>query len=686
MKAGLILAAIIVAVVALQFGFIREAAKNAKPNADTKTAATENATVPATPAVQSVTPTPAKPADGTPPPASASGANAKPETGAAKPDDKPADPPGKKKKKRNKPANNPNNPNGGFFEIPHEAFPLTADVGKDNPIRQAAIQSMAAKVDTGESKLKSVVAEVNGEPITYRDLLRACVSRHGEQAVGGQVNERVLLAELKGRAEMAKKDDDKFEVTDKDIDEGEKRLIEENPQLKGKTKDEILKMLKMTPEYFRYQVYINVLSEKMFMDDNDITDRKDLNPMFMGIWAQNLTGRYKSISRFGEEGEKLANDDYATIGDATITTTDLAPFIILGLTKPRQDKALDDAIDQALVRQEFKAKGIQVSDGDVIARVEEERAKYRGDLFGYEAFLPFLDTTLPLECEKYRVWLGLDKMMGKPTDEQIKAQFEKYLPFFGSATASACEITTLAVDPETELPKTPDAWEKALDRIEKPIAELSSGGDFNQLVMRYSEDGPDVKKMAQTERTKENVAGYIGSFACRKGRPEIDPAIAALTFALRDDDWAGPVKTSRGYHLIRCCESSPPRAAGLEPEKFTDRNGNGKYDWQEPLSVDNNRNGKFDDGEPYTDTNQNGKWDAGEPFTDQNGNGKYDPPDQYQDLDGNGKWDDAEEYVDSIPNGHYDAGCRDQVIDDLLEDRAREFVASLRAKAKIVKK
>ncbi|MBI1850781.1 MAG: peptidylprolyl isomerase [Planctomycetes bacterium] len=552
-------------------------------------------------------------------------------------------------------------------------------------LRDQAMDSMRARAGIRDLSLAAVVADVNGESVTAADYLRACVSRYGEPAVGGQINERVLFTELKARSEKPGENGEKYAVTDADVAEGERRLIEENPQLQGKRQRDLLEMLKMTPEYFRYQVAINVLSEKMYEADNEVTDPKQLNPMFMGIWAQNLAGRYKSTSRFGPEGEDLGGDDFATVGDATITTTDVAPLVLAGLSVPRREKALDDAIDQALVRQELAARGITVTDLDVNARVEAERAKYRGDLFGYEAFLPFLDTTLPLECQKFRVWIALDKLFGEPTDEQVRAHFEKNLPYFGSATASACEITALAVDPDTEMPKTPDAWEKALARIEKPVAELSSGGDFNQLVMRFSEDGPDVKKWGETERTKDRVAGYIGSFACRKGRPEIDPAIEALTFALRDDDWAGPVKTSRGYHLIRCCEASPPRPAGLEPEKFTDTNANQQFDWQEPLTVDHNRNGKFDDGEPFTDSNQNAKWDAGEPYVDQNGNGAFDPPDEYQDLNGNGIWDGPEPFDDSIPNGHYDVGCRDQVLDDYLEDRAREFVAGLRAKAKITK-
>jgi hypothetical protein len=677
MKAGLILACVIVGVLAFQFMFAREAAKEARREEEASRTAAQEATgahgaVPPAPTPVSVTAGKATPPEGTP--AAAAAVPSTPGTeAAAKPA---ADAPAKPKKKKRKKTEGDDE---GFFTIPHDPFPLPADIGHDHPVRSAAMRSMTSRVELSEATLSSAVAEVNGETLSYQDLLRACICRYGEQDISGQIWERVLLAELKGRRETAAKEGQQFDVTDAEIAAGEERILKEN----GKTRDEMLALARVTPEYWRYQVYLNVLAEKMFMEDNDVEDRKDVHPMFLSIWAQNLSQRYSSVSRFGEGGERLPAGVFAKVGEATVTTLDLAPFVVTGLTRPRKERALDDLIDQTLARQEFRAKGITVTEEDVIARIEAERAKYAGDLFPYEAFLPFMDTTLPLEVEKHRIWLGLQKLLGAPSDEEIRAHFERFCAFFGSGTASASLITALAVDPVTELESSPDAWEKALDRIQKPLAELVSGGDFNSLVMRFSEDGPEIKKWGTSERSQERVAGYIGTFVGRKPRSDVDPAIAALTFLLRQDEWAGPIRTSRGYHLVRAVETKKPNPVGLDPEPFTDQNGNGRYDWPEPLVLDHNQNGMYDEGDTFTDQNGNGKWDPGEPYEDLNQNGRYDPADQFHDQNGNGKWDGGEPYEDVIPNGHYDIGYRDQVVDDFQEDRARAFLDGLRARAKL---
>ena len=81
-------------------------------------------------------------------------------------------------------------------------------------------------------------------------------------------------------------------------------------------------------------------------------------------------------------------------------------------------------------------------------------------------------------------------------------------------------------------------------------------------------------------------------------------------------------------------------------ETFTDTNGNGKWDAQEP-STDKNNNGILDPAETFTDTNGNGNWDAAEPFVDANNNGTWNTGETFTDLNGNGQWDAAEPLVDT---------------------------------------
>ena len=70
--------------------------------------------------------------------------------------------------------------------------------------------------------------------------------------------------------------------------------------------------------------------------------------------------------------------------------------------------------------------------------------------------------------------------------------------------------------------------------------------------------------------------------------------------------------------------------------------------------TDLNGNGILDEEEPYIDLNDNGVWDAGEPFADDNGNGILDAPEAYNDLNHNGVWDAGDPYTDLNGNGIWD--------------------------------
>lgn len=86
-------------------------------------------------------------------------------------------------------------------------------------------------------------------------------------------------------------------------------------------------------------------------------------------------------------------------------------------------------------------------------------------------------------------------------------------------------------------------------------------------------------------------------------------------------------------------------ANGEKVVNFTDTNGNGQLDYEEPF-IDVNGNGDWDDGDSFTDANGNGILDAAESYTDLNGNGQWDAGETFTDLNGNGQWDEAEPFTD----------------------------------------
>jgi carboxyl-terminal processing protease len=75
--------------------------------------------------------------------------------------------------------------------------------------------------------------------------------------------------------------------------------------------------------------------------------------------------------------------------------------------------------------------------------------------------------------------------------------------------------------------------------------------------------------------------------------------------------------------------------------RYSDVNGNGRWDPDEPALRRKERNGRYDGAEKFTDVNGNGRYDPGEPFVDANSDGV---------------WNDAEPFVDANKNGKWDAG------------------------------
>ncbi|MCA9135160.1 MAG: hypothetical protein KDB00_00335 [Planctomycetales bacterium] len=89
-------------------------------------------------------------------------------------------------------------------------------------------------------------------------------------------------------------------------------------------------------------------------------------------------------------------------------------------------------------------------------------------------------------------------------------------------------------------------------------------------------------------------------------------------------------------------------------DTFTDANGNGVYDFAEPLTTDRAPFGIYNAPEVWTDLNGNGLVDPLE-YEDLDHNGRFDLlGDGFVDLNLNGRWDDAEVFVDRNDNGEFD--------------------------------
>jgi len=472
-----------------------------------------------------------------------------------------------------------------------DAIPIPPDFGYDHELWGAANEATIRLAGIDPERLDDVYGTVDGTPITYREVVEEAVLRFGEQFVNDYRGDLIMLAEILGAG---------VEVTEKDLEIGSETFWTQLRQKGINNWQQLRRRYNWTEEFFRWKVFLNEGGEKVFAADfgeeEEGNEEEEVNPFFKHVWMSEIVARYPMVTRYGPGGNDLPDGVLAMVGERPIRAMDVAPYLLPNLKQFHFDMAFESLAERQAVLDELAELGVVVTDDEVQARVEEERARYADNLFGYEAMLQFQETNLVMERRKFRAWLAYNKLHGTPTGAELREHFDRNPVYFGRGAVAAAEIKTTALDPETGRLKGPDAWEKALERIREAEQELRSGQDFARVVMRYSEN-PATKKYKQETlfgNRQRRVAGSIGIFPIKSGR--MTDEIATAAFLCPKGEWIGPVRSRDGYHLVQVVDVKDPRDMPFEEEPYTDINGNGKYD----------------PGEPHADLNGNGHWNPGQ--------------------------------------------------------------------------
>lgn len=468
-----------------------------------------------------------------------------------------------------------------------EPLSIAADFPTKNKVWKAARDAAVELSGFDPEGLERVYGTVDGIPITYGEVLAEAVMRFGEKFVEEYQIDLVIMAEIDAAG---------ITFTEEEIAAAEEDYWTQLRQQGVNNLDQLRNKFKWTPEFLRRKIYVNEGGKKVFAKDMGVEDTSDTEAFYMNIWLTKILERYPRISSYAAGSEGLGAGVLARLGDHDIRTVDVAPFLIPNLKAFHYTMAFDSLAEKVAVERHLTEKGVLVSDAEVDARVEEERAKYAGSLFNWETMLQLSETNVMMERRKFRAWLAYRKLFGGPTEEALRAHYDANPVYFGRGAVAAAEIRTLAIDPVTGRLKGEDAWERAYERILEAKAELDRGVPFQQLVMRYSED-PNTKKFEQATLfggAKKRVAGSIGIFPIKEGR--MSNELASAVFVCRKDDWIGPIEGRDGYHLIQVIDAKAPKDIPYDEEPYTDVNGNGSFDM----------------GEPYLDDNGNGNWNSGQ--------------------------------------------------------------------------
>ena len=312
---------------------------------------------------------------------------------------------------------------------------------------------------------------------------------------------------------------------------------------------------------------------------------------FVGLmvftWGMDITGQ--SSGGFGEIGR--VNGDAVTYDDWSATFQNLRDQIQRSQEQPLtsqqvkeiEDAAFDEVVNQLLIRQELRRRGIKVTDQEIIQAAQlsppadlrpqftsEETGQF--DITGYQTFLASLpnDQRLLLEAY-YRDVIPRGKLLRQVSSGIYLSDAELWQRFRDQN--EQVEIRFVALDPATryedndfEISDTDiEAYYRAKqEEFAVPArasvrvvvlgktptaADSVAAGETAAAVRQEILDGADFAEVAQRESADEGSAalgGELGVFP--KGR--MIGAFDSTVFAAPLNTVSEPVRTTFGYHII----------------------------------------------------------------------------------------------------------------------------------------
>ena len=200
-------------------------------------------------------------------------------------------------------------------------------------------------------------------------------------------------------------------------------------------------------------------------------------------------------------------------------------------------RLLDNLINQALITQAAKEKGISVTDADVQKQIDQLKSGFK-DQAQFDAALKSAGMTVDQLKTQIKNQLVTQKLIEKisasekVTDAEIQAYYDKNkTQFYQKAAKKASHILFKPDDKAT---------------AEKVLKEVQAGGDFAALAKKYSID-------AATASNGGDLGWPSSAYV-----PEFQAALDKL----KKGQTSGLVQTPYGWHIIRVTDE---RAGSQQP-------------------------------------------------------------------------------------------------------------------------
>ena len=231
----------------------------------------------------------------------------------------------------------------------------------------------------------------------------------------------------------------------------------------------------------------------------------------------------------------------AVVNNRIITLSELHQEIKDVRTNPEAEinsrEALDAMIDRILLDQQAAARKISVSDEEVRAIVKSQQEAMGLDEEAIAKELKKQNMTEELFHRQWKYQILSRRLLDSVTqgsiavtDEEIEEYHRKHYEGEDASYGKQTKIAHILINQETE---------NALSKAEEVLELAKSGESFAELARKYSMD----------ESSAQN-GGLLGHFIKGDLVPEIESAVEQTEV----NGIAGPVKTSRGYHIVKVLE------------------------------------------------------------------------------------------------------------------------------------
>lgn len=239
----------------------------------------------------------------------------------------------------------------------------------------------------------------------------------------------------------------------------------------------------------------------------------------------------------------------ASVNNEIITFADYKEFVQgLGQTEQSDDVdsgLLNQLVEERILLLEARAKGIEVSDGEVEKEVEELRSQNGVSKEGFEDLLARdkVDITTYKRFMKNRMIISrlisreVDAMV-VVTDAEMKTYYrENRKDYIEWPEAVDLKAIFMKLEEHASITELTDLKLKSL-RI---VSQLREGGNFEKLVEEYSDE--PVKSQE----------GILGRFA----RGKLIPPLDKVAFSLPEGEVSDPVWVSEGVYILKLVHRIP---------------------------------------------------------------------------------------------------------------------------------